>query len=227
MVTVRPAKCYSQVKGPAYTRKSVRVHRRNYVGGIPGSKIRMFDIGNLNGSFDRKYDLITNHNGQIRHSALEAVRTTLNRYLGREIGKVNYKIKIRVYPHHILRENKQYTGAGADRIQQGMRKSFGKTVSLSARVQSNQKIISIESDQEHEPTIRAALRKAQARLPMTTRFEITTQKKVKVTAKMKVSEEEEEAIPVAEAEAEESKEGEKADSKDAKAEAPKESETKK
>ena len=212
MVSLRPAKCYSKVTGPAYTRKSVKVHRRNYVGGIPGSKIRMFDIGNLNGSFDRKFDLITTQNGQIRHNALESVRTTINRFLGGEIGKLNYKIKIRVYPHHILRENKQYTGAGADRIQQGMRKSFGKTIGLAARVKSNQPIITIESDQQFEKQVRDALRKAKSRLPVTSRVEMSTQKKVKVTAKVKISEEEE-PVPVAEPTAEEGKE-EKTESKD-------------
>lgn len=218
MVSLRPAKCYSKVTGPAYTRKSVKVHRRNYVGGIPGSKIRMFDIGNLNGSFDRKFDLITTQSGQIRHNALESVRTTINRFLGGEIGKLNYKIKIRVYPHHILRENKQYTGAGADRIQQGMRKSFGKTIGLAARVKSNQPIITIESDQQFEKLVRDALRKAKSRLPVTSRIEMSTQKKVKVTAKVKISEEEEEPVPVAEPTAEEGKE-ETTESKDEKTDA--------
>ena len=38
------------------------------------------------------------------------------------------------YPHHVLRENKQATGAGADRVSQGMRCAFGKNVGTAARV---------------------------------------------------------------------------------------------
>ena len=36
------------------------------------------------------------------------------------------------YPHHIQRENKMLTGAGADRMQTGMQLSFGKSVGKSA-----------------------------------------------------------------------------------------------
>ena len=35
-------------------------------------------------------------------------------------GADGYALRIHVYPHQILRENKQATGAGADRVSQGM-----------------------------------------------------------------------------------------------------------
>ena len=52
----------------------------------------------------------------------------------RKSGRMGYHLKIRVYPHHIVRENPMATGAGADRVQDGMRKAFGKPVSSVAMV---------------------------------------------------------------------------------------------
>ncbi|MHA2113057.1 MAG: hypothetical protein ACW98W_16390 [Candidatus Hodarchaeales archaeon] len=48
----------------------------------------------------------------------------VNRYLTRSVGRENYHYRVCVYPHHRIRENKMMTGAGADRIQNGMRKAL-------------------------------------------------------------------------------------------------------
>jgi large subunit ribosomal protein L10e len=47
---------------------------------------------------------------------------------------------LKVYPHVILRENKMIATAGADRLQEGMRRAFGKSTGLAARVQPGQVI---------------------------------------------------------------------------------------
>ena len=44
------------------------------------------------------------------------------------------------YPHQILRENKQATGAGADRVSQGMRLSFGKNVGTAAEFKGDRQL---------------------------------------------------------------------------------------
>jgi large subunit ribosomal protein L10e len=69
------------------------------------------------------------------------------------------------FPHQILRENKQATGAGADRVSQGMRLSFGKNVGTAARVKRNQRVISIKTEPEFYSAAREALRKASCKFP--------------------------------------------------------------
>ena len=80
-------------------------------------------------------------------------------------GPQGYSLRIRVYPHQILRENKQATGAGADRVSQGMRCAFGKNVGTAARVQKNQKIITIQTNEANFSAAKDALRKANCKLP--------------------------------------------------------------
>lgn len=154
----KPGKMYRKISGPAYTRKE-------YMGGIPNSRITQFDLGNLSGDFPLEISLIAEEASQIRHTALEASRISANRYLNKKVGTVNYRMKIRVYPHHVLRENKQATGAGADRVSQGMRNSFGSLVSLAARVRSGQKIISVFVNRESIEYAKEALKKASMKMP--------------------------------------------------------------
>ncbi|MGZ5509484.1 MAG: 50S ribosomal protein L16, partial [Nitrososphaeraceae archaeon] len=49
--------------------------------------------------------------------------------------------KLKVYPHVLLRENKMIATAGADRLQEGMRRAFGKATGLAARLKPGQTII--------------------------------------------------------------------------------------
>ncbi|NLL11225.1 MAG: 50S ribosomal protein L16, partial [Methanomicrobiales archaeon] len=134
----KPNSMYRNLAKKAYTRKE-------YMGGIPGIKVVHFDMGNLTGEFPMEVSLVVDESCQIRHSALEAARMSINRKLNKEIGRANYHLKLRTYPHHVLRENKQATGAGADRVSQGMRLAFGKAVGTAARVRENQKIFTVFS----------------------------------------------------------------------------------
>lgn len=63
------------------------------------------------------------------------------------------------------RENKQTTGAEADRVSQGMLASFGKTVGTAVRVYTNQIIMSIETFERNISHAKEALRKAASKLP--------------------------------------------------------------
>ena len=74
-------------------------------------------------------------------------------------------MRVHTFPHHVLRENKQATGAGADRVSQGMRCAFGKNVGTAARVKRGQRVISIQIQPEHYLTARDALRKASMKFP--------------------------------------------------------------
>ena len=76
---------------------------------------------------------------QIRHNALEACRQFINKKLEKETNG-QYMFKIAPYPHHVQRENKMLTGAGADRLQSGMQLSYGKSMNKAAILKKGKKI---------------------------------------------------------------------------------------
>src|SRR3989338_6011174 len=127
---LRKFTCYRRVKRP-YTRKS-KFKNRSYVKGVPPIKLAKFDFGDLKKDFEFKIDLVSKQKIQIRHNALESARQVVIRRLS-EMSKP-FKLRVRPYPHHILRENKMLTGAGADRMQTGMQLSFGKAISSAAQL---------------------------------------------------------------------------------------------
>jgi large subunit ribosomal protein L10e len=57
------------------------------------------------------------------------------------------------------------SGAGADRVQDGMRKAWGKVIGIAARVKPNQPLITIRTKPEHIKEAMYALRKAAPKLP--------------------------------------------------------------
>ena len=134
--------------------------RREYMGGVPASRISQFEMGNRTGKFPIQLALLVDEAMQIRHNCLEAARISANRVMDKNAGVPNYRIRIRVFPHIVLRENKQATGAGADRVSQGMRSSFGKNVSTAARVKPNQIIMTVETTKPYFAHAKNALRKA-------------------------------------------------------------------
>ncbi len=138
------------------------------MGGVPGIRVVQFDMGNLQEDFPMKVSLTVDEACQIRHTALEAARMSINRKLTKDLGRMNFHLKLRTYPHHVLRENKQATGAGADRVSEGMRKAFGKAVGTAARVRPNQKIFTVYSTPQHLERIKNALRHGGHKLPSPT-----------------------------------------------------------
>ncbi len=158
----KPAKMYRAISKKAYT-------RRKYMGGVPGSKIVQFDMGNLKQDFPIEISLTVNEACQIQNKALEAARVNINRKLLKEIGRMNYHLKLRTYPHQVLRENKQATGAGADRVSEGMRSAFGKAVGTAARVSENQKIFTVYTTENYVEKAKNAVSHGGYKLPSPTR----------------------------------------------------------
>lgn len=158
----KPASMYRKVKR-AFT-------RRQYMGGVPGSQVIRYDMGNLQiaDGFPVTVSLLAMEPCQIRHTALEAARITSNKLLTNIVGNPNYHMKLRVYPFQVLRENKQATGAGADRVSSGMRHAFGKAVGTAARVNAGQKVFSISIEPQNFKHAKEALRKAGHKLPTPT-----------------------------------------------------------
>lgn len=206
---LRPGHCYATKKHRAYSRYAVRVHRRNYIGAIPGLKTRQFNMGNPTKDFSHILDLVVNEHKQIRDNAIESSRIIINRYLVKKLGKDGFFMRIRVYPHQVLRENKMAQGAHADRIQTGMSKAFGKPVGKAVRVRPGQKIISVLVDEEDVGTAKKALLRAKARMNCKLQIRVGTDIESIGTRPKKIREIIEEVPEKAEEEEKEEEVGEK------------------
>lgn len=156
------ARNYREVKGQPYT-------RREYVKGFPQPKITKFTMGDPNAKFEYEVRLIALERAQIRHNALEAARVAVNRHLSEKLSN-NYFMQVHPYPHVILRENKMIFGAHADRLQDGMRKAFGKPIGTAARVEPNQRIITVRVNANGVEAAKEALKKGSAKLPIPCRI---------------------------------------------------------
>lgn len=152
------AKNYRTAKGQAYT-------RTKFVKGFPPPKINKFTMGDTKAKFEYEAKLIALEGAQIRHNALEAARVATNRELMEKLTN-NYLMRINPYPHTILRENKMIFGAHADRLQDGMRRSFGKPIGTAARIKSNQTIISVNVNTDGVEVAKRALKLGSAKLPI-------------------------------------------------------------
>ena len=152
----KPASMYRDIDKPAYT-------RRDYITGIPQSKVAQHSMGDLQADPDDypvQISLVTEEAVQLRHGSLESSRLSANRHLLKTLGEGNYKMLLRKFPHQILRENKQATGAGADRVSDGMRQSFGKIVGTAARMGADEQIFTAYCDVDQAPVVKEAFRRA-------------------------------------------------------------------
>ncbi len=165
MPTKRTASCYRRVPNHLYT-------RREYIKSIPQSKIRHYNIGNPNNDYDYRVMIVSEQYALILARALEAMRVTANRYLNETIGRGLFFLRIRPVPHHIVRERKFLGMAGADRIQKGMRRAYGKPIDRAAVVDINDVIMEIwvkAKDLEHA---KRAVKLAMYKLGIDARMEI-------------------------------------------------------
>jgi len=158
------SKNYRAVKGQSYTRKE-------FVKGFPPPKINKFTMGDTKARFEYEGKLIALEKAQIRHSALEAARVATNRGLMEKLVN-NYYLHVHPYPHTILRENKMIFGAHADRLQDGMRRSFGKPVGTAARIRANQTIITVRVNADSIELAKESLKNGGAKLPIPCRVVI-------------------------------------------------------
>lgn len=158
------ARNYRTAKGQPYTRKK-------FIRGFPPPKITKFTMGDTKSKFEYEARLIAQKKAQIRHNALEAARIATNRHLGDKLAE-NYCLRILPYPHNILRENKMIFGAHADRLQDGMKRSFGKPIGTAARVKSKQAVIAVSVNEDGLEAAKEALKRGSAKLPIPCRITI-------------------------------------------------------
>lgn len=163
MAGLRKGHSYSKYFKRSYTRKS-KFKKKAYIKGMPISKIVKYDMGDLKKEFPKRVHLVSKQNVQVRHNAIESSRILINRKLHQLLG-LNYRLKLRVYPHHVLRENKMLTGAGADRMQSGMQKAFGKPMGVAAQIRKGQKVFTAYVDDADVEKAKGALRSGTPRMP--------------------------------------------------------------
>lgn len=158
------------MKGRNYRSPSGQPYTRlKYIHGTPAPKVSKFNMGDLAIVFPRTVSLVARERVQIRHNALEAARVAANKVLFDKYGETGYKLQLRPYPHIILRENKMIATAGADRLQEGMRRAFGKPTGRAARVDDGQAILSVHVPVDGVETAKKACEVASSKLPMKTR----------------------------------------------------------
>jgi len=151
---------YRDGRGQIFTRKE-------YIKGKPQIKIAKFQGGKRD-TYDYCVQLLLNEKLQIRHMAIEATRLAANKTLEKTTGETGYYSRLRIYPHNLLRENKQIATAGADRVSEGMRRSWGKATSLGARVRQGQCIMELYVNGEaHLTAAKKALHGSCVKLPGT------------------------------------------------------------
>jgi large subunit ribosomal protein L10e len=166
-MALRKGSAYSKRYARPYTRVSKK-RTKSYIKTVPNPHIVKFKMGDITG-FDKgeypiQIKIISKDNCQVRDNSIEAVRQFLNRFLQVKLGREFY-LGVQVYPHHILRENKMLTGAGADRMQTGMSRAFGKTMGRAALVKPNQTIYIIGvKDEKAEAEARRLIKSVKSRL---------------------------------------------------------------
>lgn len=167
-MALRKANAYSKRKVTPFTRVSKR-RQKSFIKVVPQQKIVKFEMGKRalkdRQKMTHELTVISTEKVQIRHNALEACRQFINKKLDKELGG-QYVFKILPFPHHIQRENKMLTGAGADRMQTGMQLSFGKATGKAAIVNKNKRIFVISLPNEKAVTFaRNVLKQIKSKLP--------------------------------------------------------------
>jgi len=154
------AKNFKKVDSMPYT-------RREFIGGVPQSRITKFTMGDPTGDFEAKVELISLENAHISHNALEAARIAANRVLENSFGKTGFYLKVLPYPHDVIRHHKRISVAQADRFQEGMKKAYGKPFGTAARVERGTPLIMIGINKGGVEAAKEALKRATNKFPIT------------------------------------------------------------
>lgn len=173
MASLRKANAYSKRKVVPYTRISKK-RQKSFIKTVPPQKIVKFTMGRESLMNDGKlpYSLImvSDEKVQVRHNALEACRQFINKKLDKELAG-QYVFKVIPFPHHVQRENKMLTAAGADRMQTGMQLSYGKPTGKAAILKKGSKIFFIAvANQKTLNFVRHILKQIKSKLPCKTKI---------------------------------------------------------
>lgn len=170
MARLRKFVSYRRLERP-YTRTS-KFKAKSYIRMTPNVKIARFDTGDASKDFKYILNLLSKSELQVRDNALESARQTSNKLLESHLGLNGFHMKVKVYPHHVLREHALASGAGADRFSSGMAHSFGKPAGVAARVKKGQTIFEVRVDKQNLEVAKRALERASKKLPCSCTIQI-------------------------------------------------------
>jgi large subunit ribosomal protein L10e len=174
MARIRKGCAYHRLERP-YTRIS-KFRKKSFIRASPAKRVVRFNMGDEKKKFRYTLNLTSNRNIQIRDNALESARQTSNRLLEKNLGTTGYFMRVKLYPHHVLRENPLAAGAGADRFSTGMQRAFGKPIGNAARVKEGQVLFEIRVDKQNIELARKALTRASQKLPCSCTVEMKDNK---------------------------------------------------
>ncbi|MCL4553055.1 MAG: 50S ribosomal protein L16 [Candidatus Marsarchaeota archaeon] len=183
---LRPARSVRSINSQPWARYSVKKPRKNYIKALPHTSLMIFKMGTAKPSYDLYLTLAADQQVQLRSNALEAARQVANKLLERELVN-NYPLRRRPFPHSVIREKKRATGAGADRISQGMSLSFGSPSSVAARVHEGQVVFELSVMAAAKDVAREALSRASKKLSGTYSITMSVQKEQKAQQAMKAA----------------------------------------
>ncbi len=151
------AKNYRRVDGMTYA-------RNEYIHGPPASRITKYTAGVYRPDYTHELTLVPETTLQIRDLSIESARIALNKALTDKLLDKFY-VEVKAHPHHVIRENKMIFGAHADRLQEGMRRAFGKPVGRAARVYMGEPVLRVLVYADGVRHAREALELAAKKLP--------------------------------------------------------------
>ena len=144
--------------------------RADYIAGAPQPRIAKYTHGKYSEDYEYELLLVAKEDMQIRDVALEAARIALTKKLSSALGSEGFYAELKAHPHHVLRENKMIFGAHADRLQEGMRRAFGKPVGRAARVSSGSPVFRVLVNGNGLQVAKEALDLASKKLPKSYRI---------------------------------------------------------
>ena len=153
--------------GSNYRRIASQAFTKRFAPGTPNPKVARFTTGKYSLDYDYVLRLTSKGRVQIRSNALESARVAANKKLA-SLGEEGYYLVVKSYPHIVLRENKMIATAGADRLQEGMRKAFGKPIGVAARVDIGTTVLELHVKAADLEKAKVAMHAAKAKLPMLT-----------------------------------------------------------
>jgi large subunit ribosomal protein L10e len=164
----RPWHCYSKWTRRPFQHKRSSNHKREYARGGSQSKIVRFWGGDKDTPWE-EWDIVVglkcDAQVQISSNALEAIRISVNSYLQNALGKNGFRFRVRPKPFQKYRENRMLAFAGADRVQSGMRNSFGRSTGMAARIRAGSIICDVATSLKSLPIVRDRLRIAGMKVP--------------------------------------------------------------
>lgn len=159
---LRPARAIRDIKGQPWARISKSRPRKSFVKGAPRPRVRQYDMG-TDKFYDCEVDLVCSSPVQLRDNCMEAARQSANKYLDNSLP-ANYYLKLRKYPHLVLREHAALGVAGADRISKGMKKAFGRPKGRLAQMFLNEVLFTCRVPTAGVPAAKEAFRRASRKL---------------------------------------------------------------